>query len=65
MKLPNLMMARKKKIEEISSSELAEDTQTNHQLLGVTIPPSRKEGIKVKDVKELLEKLRDKEGIEL
>jgi len=65
VKLPNLMMARKKKIEEISSSELAEDTQTNHQLLGVTIPPSRKEGIKVKDVKELLEKLKDNEGIQL
>jgi hypothetical protein len=31
----------------------------------VTIPPSRKAGIKVKSVKELLDKLKDQEGIKL
>lgn len=65
VKLPNLMMARKKKIEEIKSSDLASDTQTNQEILEVTIPPSRKAGIKVKSVKELLDKLKDQEGIKL
>jgi len=65
VKLPNLMMARKKKIEEIKSSDLATDTQTNQEILEVTIPPSRKAGIKVKSVKELLDKLKDQEGIKL
>ena len=65
VKLPNLMMARKKKIEEIKSSDLATDTETNQEILEVTIPPSRKAGIKVKSVKELLNKLKDQEGIEL
>jgi len=65
VKLPNLMMARKKKIEEIKSSDLATDTQTNQEILDVTIPPSRKAGIKVKSVKELLDKLKDQEGIKL
>ena len=57
--------ARKKKIEEIKSSDLATDTQTNQEILDVTIPPSRKAGIKVKSVKELLDKLKDQEGIKL
>ena len=65
VKLPNLMMARKKKIEEIKSSDLATDTQTNQEILEVYVPPSRKAGIKVKSVKELLDKLKDQEGIKL
>jgi electron transfer flavoprotein beta subunit len=65
VKLPNLMMARKKKIEEIKSSDLATDTETNQEILEVSIPPSRKAGIKVKSVKELLDKLKDQEGIKL
>jgi len=65
VKLPNLMMARKKKIEEIKSSDLATDTETNQEILEVSVPPSRKAGIKVKSVKELLDKLKDQEGIKL
>ncbi|MDA7691107.1 electron transfer flavoprotein subunit beta/FixA family protein [Methylophilaceae bacterium] len=65
VKLPNLMMARKKTIEKVKVSELASDTSTNLELLEVSVPPSRKAGIKVKSVKELLEKLKDNEGIKL
>ena len=65
VKLPNLMMARKKIIEKIKVSELASDTSTKLELLEVSVPPSRKAGIKVNSVKELLEKLKDKEGIKL
>ena len=62
VKLPNLMMARKKIIEKFKVSELASDTSTQLELLEVSVPPSRKAGIKVKSVKELLEKLKDNEG---
>ena len=65
VKLPNLMMARKKTIEKINASELANDTSTKLELLEVSVPPSRKAGIKVGSVKELLEKLKDNEGIQL
>jgi electron transfer flavoprotein beta subunit len=65
VKLPNLMMARKKIIEKVKASELANDTSTKLELLEVSVPPSRKAGIKVRSVKELLEKLKDNEGIKL
>ena len=35
------------------------------KLLKVSIPPERKEGIKVDSVSDLLTKLNDKEGIKL
>tara|TARA_B100000035_G_scaffold310186_1_gene317579 strand:+ start:11140 stop:11892 length:753 start_codon:yes stop_codon:yes gene_type:complete len=65
VKLPNLMMARKKTIEKINASELASNTTSRLKLIDVSIPPSRKAGIKVESVKELLNKLQDKEGIKL
>ena len=63
VKLPNLMMARKKTIEKIKASELATNTSSRIKLLDVSVPPSRKAGIKVENVKELLIKLQEKEGI--
>ena len=65
VKLPNLMMARKKTIEKIKASELATNTSSRIKLLDVSVPPSRKAGIKVENVKELLIKLQEKEGIKL
>ena len=65
VKLPNLMMARKKTIEKIKASELASNTSSRIKLLDVAVPPSRKAGIKVENVKDLLIKLQDKEGIKL
>ena len=63
VKLPNLMMARKKTIEKIKASDLATNTSSRVKLLDVSVPPSRKAGIKVENVKELLIKLQEKEGI--
>ena len=65
VKLPNLMMARKKAIEMISSAELGVDLAPRLQLLKVAEPPARKAGIKVGSVTELLSKLRAHEGIQL
>jgi electron transfer flavoprotein beta subunit len=65
VKLPNLMMARKKPIETISAAELNVDTAARTRLLQVSEPPVRKPGIKVNNLNELLEKLRAHEGITL
>jgi electron transfer flavoprotein beta subunit len=63
VKLPNLMMARKKVIETINISALGIDVQPRLKLIQVTEPASRKTGIKVSSIEELLNKLREHEGI--
>lgn len=65
VKLPNLMIARKKTIETIQATELEADTQPRLSLLKVAEPPARKAGVKVNSVQELLAKLRTEEGIQL
>lgn len=63
VKLPNLMMARKKPIETIDGTTLGITVAPRLQLLQVAEPPVRKAGIKVNSVEELLNKLRAHEGI--
>lgn len=63
VKLPNLMMARKKPIETIAAAELNVDLKARLQLIKVSEPAARKTGIKVGSVEELLAKLRTHEGV--
>lgn len=63
VKLPNLMMARKKPIETIDVTTLGIAVAPRLQLIQVAKPPVRKAGIKVNSVEELLNKLRAHEGI--
>jgi len=63
VKLPNLMMARKKPIETIALDSLNLALTNSVQQLKVATPPERPAGIMVKDVNELLSKLRTHEGI--
>ena len=65
VKLPNLMMARKKPIETLPAADLGAEITPRLTLLKVTEPPARKAGIVVHDIEELLMKLRSVEGIEL
>lgn len=65
VKLPNLMMARKKPIDSVNASELGLHIQPRLTLLKVTEPPARKAGIKVNSIEELVNKLRAHEGIQL
>lgn len=58
VKLPNLMMAKKKPIQTIQAVELGTDASPRIKQLKVADPPTRKAGIKVGSVNELLEKLR-------
>lgn len=65
VKLPNLMMARKKAIETINLTDLMADTDTKLKQLKVSEPPMRKPGIKVNSVTELLAKLRAHDNLKL
>lgn len=65
VKLPNLMMAKKKAIETLAAASLSDDIAPRLRLLSAAEPPARKAGIKVNSVTELLEKLRTEEGITL
>ena len=69
VKLPNLMLARKKVIEIISgldmTAEYGIDIAPRHQLLKVAKPARRKAGTQVGSVTELLEKLSIHEGIRI
>jgi len=63
VKLPNLMMARKKPLENIALDTLGVALSHNVKQLKVATPPARPAGVMVKDVNELLSKLRTHEGI--
>lgn len=57
--LPNIMKARKKPMDKLVVSELGIDVTPTITTLKVEPPAERKPGIKVKDVDELLDKLRN------
>ena len=57
--LPNIMKAKKKPIEEIVASDLGVDLSPRLEQLKVEEPPKRKAGIKVANVAELVQKLKN------
>ena len=57
--LPNIMKAKKKPIEQINASDLGVDTKPRIQQIKVEEPPKRKSGIKVANVAELVQKLKN------
>ena len=63
VKLPNLMMARKKPIETLSVTDLDVEIKSRQILLKVSEPPARKSGIKVNSIEELVSKLSAYEGV--
>ena len=56
--LPNIMKAKKKPLDTMLPAELGVDVTPRVRLLKVSEPPSRPAGVKVADVKTLVEKLR-------
>merc|ERR1712062_71727 len=58
--LPNIMKAKKKKIEKMSPKDLGVDTTPRIGVISVEDPPVREAGAKVADVDELIGKLKDK-----
>ena len=57
--LPNIMKAKKKPIEKIVVKDLGVDVSNRIQQLKVVEPPKRRGGIKVKNVAELVSKLKN------
>jgi len=57
--LPNIMKAKKKPLDVLSPGDLGVDVSPRLTLLKVTEPPSRKAGVKVASVGELVDKLKN------
>ena len=57
--LPNIMKAKKKPIEQINASDLRVDIKPRIQQIKVEEPPKRKAGVKVANVAELVQKLKN------
>ena len=57
--LPNIMKAKKKPIEQLNASDLGVDIKPRIQQIKVEEPPKRKSGIKVANVAELVQKLKN------
>ncbi|WMS87737.1 electron transfer flavoprotein subunit beta/FixA family protein [Pleionea litopenaei] len=58
-KLPNIMKAKKKPLEEVSPADLGVDITPRVKTLKVEAPASREAGIKVESVAELVDKLKN------
>ena len=57
--LPNIMKAKKKPIEQVTPDDLGVNPSNRLQVLKVSEPPTREAGVKVSDVGELVDKLRN------
>lgn len=57
--LPNIMKAKKKPIDTVSAADLGVDTTPRLKTVKVEEPPKRQGGIKVADVAELVDKLKN------
>jgi electron transfer flavoprotein beta subunit len=61
--LPNIMKAKKKPIAEKNVSDTGVDVAPRLEVLKTSEPPGRKGGVKVKDVGELVSKLKNEAGV--
>ncbi len=59
VKLPNIMKAKKKPLDVVTPDELEVNIQPRLELLKVEEPPRRSGGVKVADVAELVDRLRN------
>ena len=57
--LPNIMKAKKKPLDQMSATDLGIDTKPRIEQIKVEEPPKRKAGIKVANVAELVNKLKN------
>ena len=57
--LPNIMKAKQKPLTTVTAADLGVDIAPRTQVISVSEPPVRQSGIKVKDVAELVDKLKN------
>ena len=60
--LPNIMKAKKKQIEERTPEDFGVDVSPRLRVLGISEPATRKAGVKVHSISNLVEKLRTESG---
>src|ERR1700694_2036763 len=60
--LPNIMKAKKKPIDEKTAADYGVDVKPRLEVIKTTEPPTRKAGVKVKTVAELIDKLKNEAG---
>jgi electron transfer flavoprotein beta subunit len=61
--LPNIMKAKKKPLDEKSPADFGADVKPRLKVLKTEEPGGRKAGVKVKDVAELVDKLKNEAGV--
>ena len=61
--LPNIMKAKKKPIDDKTAADYGVDVKPHLEVVKTTEPPGRKAGVKVKDVAELVSKLKNEAGV--
>jgi electron transfer flavoprotein beta subunit len=61
--LPNIMKAKKKPLDETTPEALGIDISPRLEVLGTAEPPTRKAGVKVASVEELVQKLKTEAGV--
>ncbi|MFZ7094007.1 electron transfer flavoprotein subunit beta/FixA family protein [Primorskyibacter sp. 2E233] len=61
--LPNIMKAKKKPLEEKTAADLGVDIAPRLKVLETEEPPTRKAGVKVASVADLIEKLKTEAGV--
>ena len=61
--LPNIMKAKKKPLEEKTAADYGVDVTPRLKVLKTVEPPTRKAGIKVLSVQELVDKLKNEAGV--
>jgi electron transfer flavoprotein beta subunit len=60
--LPNIMKAKKKPIDEKTAADYGVDVKPHLEIVKTAEPPTRKAGVKVKTVAELVDKLKNEAG---
>src|SRR6201987_4357545 len=60
--LPNIMKAKKKPIDEKTAADYGVDIKPRLQVVKTAEPPTRKAGVKVKTIAELIDKLKNEAG---
>jgi electron transfer flavoprotein beta subunit len=61
--LPNIMKAKKKKVDTINADDLGVDLKCYNEVVELIEPMERKAGVSVDNVDELLDKLRNEAGV--
>eukprot|EP00946_MAST-07B_sp_MAST-7B-sp1_P000994 g994.t1 len=61
--LPNIMKAKKKKIDTMTPEDLGVDMSSNLKVISVDDPPTREAGVMVETVDELMDKLKNEAGV--